>query len=183
MKNKNGPKTIWEGLLCAVPFLMLFSGGISLYDGLHRFKMLPDTGMKAVFTDSLNYSLLFLLGFLSVAAFIFKNNFSLWKDLAIISPLIFIFGGFGHFIYVNGACDTSPKKFHKVRIIKIYTKRRSGYLSKHMKIESWHHPGKTLSLSVGSGADCDAAANPTRLEVITHAGRMGYEWIKSYKCL
>jgi hypothetical protein len=85
--------------------------------------------------------------------------------------------------YVNYHFDTSEAETHRQFITEKYTTRsQRGGTKYYLSVSDWHNPAVTFSLKVNA-ATYDQASTRKKLEILTHPGHLGYEWIESYQVL
>lgn len=98
--------------------------------------------------------------------------------MALVSLLAFPLAGMGGAAFLNGYLDESPAVTRTVRVLEKSIRRNKSSLSYSVTISDWRPgwPGLTFSVSKYL-YDSVKAGDP--LDVVTHPGYLGQEWVES----
>jgi hypothetical protein len=87
---------------------------------------------------------------------------------------------YGAVCWVNAALDTSPAVEHPVTVTRAWATRSKSSVYHHVEVASWRQGEATEELSV-SPLLASEATKGRRIVVTTHAGRLGWEWVETYR--
>ncbi|MBP7867134.1 MAG: hypothetical protein KA419_14450 [Acidobacteria bacterium] len=165
--------------LAALIGLLLVAGLIALITGSVSFR-LTEYGL---IRDFFLYSLVPLAAFWLV---LFKGlrGYS-WSHLAFVPMALVSIAAFplacmGSAVFLNGYLDESPAVIRQVTVLDKYSRKNKNSRSYHVTFSGWKPDQPSLTYSVSrhfyDGIDKDDA-----LEVVTHAGYLGHEWVESIR--
>lgn len=159
--------------------LLFIAGLIALITGSVTYRM-TELGLLR---DFLLYSLIPLAAFWLV---LFKGlrGYS-WSHLAfvpmaLVSIAAFPLAGMGSAVFLNGYLDDSPAVVRQVTVLDKHTRKNKNSRSYHVTFSGWKPDQPSLTYSV-SRHFYEGIQKDDPLEVITHAGYLGHEWVESIR--
>jgi hypothetical protein len=108
-----------------------------------------------------------------------SRSHNAWGALMLGSLLLFPPGCAGTIGLLNGLLDSSPEVAHDALITDKYTTRSKNKTNYNVRVASWRDPGETVSFRVSSSEYGTVAPGRSQMHVVTRAGWLGVEWIKS----
>ena len=164
----------------AVPILTETLGLIMLITGLVKYS--PLDKFSIIMKGAL-YGLPFLILFIPFAVNMVKGRAKSHIELIII--LIISITGFpllgaGTLVFLNGALDYYPPENHSVLVTRKYTSRSDKSTYYHLVTQSWRNRSGE-DFKVQRAMYNAAVPNESVLDVVTHRGRFGYEWVEKFR--
>jgi hypothetical protein len=102
-----------------------------------------------------------------------------WAKLMTGSLILFPLGAGGTIGLLNGALDDSAPVANDAVIVEKYTSRSKNTTKYHVRCASWRPGGGTISFEIDSADYPAVAPHRSKMVVVTHAGGLGVEWLKS----
>ena len=102
-----------------------------------------------------------------------------WGGVMAGSLLLFPIGAGGIVGLLNGALDDSPDATHDAVIVEKYTSKSKNKTNYHVRCASWRPGGGTITYGVASTEYNAIVPHRSKVVVVTRAGWLGVEWLKS----
>jgi len=175
--SKNDPVVVasWTGLgvLGVLGFAMLIAGAIE-YTLVQPARFLLPCAL---------FGLPAVLPVVVALAFAVQRRtspYGLVRGLAGLSMLVVPLFVSGALLLSNGLFDQSPAEEHVVTVVGKSVKEDKNEPSYHAGLASWWIEGDVRWLNISKATYDMLEPNVSRMQVRTHPGRLGYEWIESY---
>ncbi len=161
----------------ALPILFAVVAVPAFIFGITRYKPLDTFG---IFLDSLKYTIPALFMYLVLAFFLLKGRSTSHREFlifAVIALNVFIAGGWGVEIFLNGYLDTSQPSSHNSSV-RWKSKHTSDNSTTHYAhVASWRLPGQSEKIQVSPDVYYAIAERKSSLEITTRDGGLGFEWL------
>lgn len=159
--------------------LVLLLGLTALIWGLSAYTPL-DPGK--IFLYALQYSLGGFILFLLTACYTLRGNSGAHNHLLglfLLGFMGFTLLGFGGTAFLNGHLDHSGPVPHSALVLDKYITKNKNGRDYHLVLESWREGRETEKKEVGEKLYEQITPHESRMEVVTRAGRLGFEWMVS----
>jgi hypothetical protein len=100
--------------------------------------------------------------------------------LSLAGLLVGPFGAYRGACWVNRGLDASPAVDHPTRITRTWSTRRKNVTSYHMEVASWREGEQAVAIDIAPSF-ANQARTGLGIVVTTHAGKLGWEWIESFR--
>ncbi len=136
------------------------------------------------FLVSLRYSVpaLVMFGILAVSWLKGRSSSHLEVTAALAGALLaFPAGGFGLLLFLNGYLDTSPTVQHRAEAVEKHYTRSKDSTTYHVVLRSWREGRSREEIIVSRSVYAATRPGASEITVGTRAGRLGFQWVESYR--
>jgi hypothetical protein len=102
------------------------------------------------------------------------------SSIGIFAVILCPLGSYWLLAYFNQVHDTSTAVHQRSTVARAWTSTHKSSTHYHIEVRPWHPAQAGVELVVSEGFSRFAAPGTT-IEVTTHLGRLGFEWIESYR--
>jgi hypothetical protein len=135
--------------------------------------MLLAAGVGLALAAALTYVAIKTVGGTSV-------SFRRISSIAIFAFILCPFGSYWVICYFNYAYDQSASTMQRSTVTKAWTTQSKGNTYYHIEVAPWRSGDNAVQLYV-SESFAKFADNGKTIEVYTHPGKLGFEWIERYR--
>ena len=137
-----------------------------------------------IFKDSLRYSIPALLVFAAISVYVLKGRSS--SHIDVLANLGFGIIGFPLAFYSgmvtgNGYLDNSPASYHEARVAGKHSTRSKNSTYYYVSLVSWRAGHDREQIKINRHSYNEIQAGNATMGITTRPGRLGYEWLVSYK--